>query len=138
MRRVVTKTGAEQWDAKDGSPRPVHMLIEPSTVGSEHLAMGTQEVPPGSRIRVHLHEQAEEVIFVYQGRLRASVGDEEVELGPETALLIPKGTPHGFVNMSGETVRMTWTFSPAGEQERFRDVERWKHVSGPVAPDAAS
>jgi mannose-6-phosphate isomerase-like protein (cupin superfamily) len=137
MRRAFTQKDGEQWDATDGFPRPVHLMIEPRTAGSEQLAMGVQEVPPGSRIAVHVHKHGEELIFFYQGRGRMRIGDEELEVGPETAVLIPKGTPHGFVNTSGETVRLTWTFSPPGEHERFRDVERWKHVSGP-APDATS
>ena len=131
MRRVFTKKGAETWEAKDGFSRPAYLLLEPRTTGSEGLAMGTQEVPAGSRIQMHTHHHAEELIFFYQGSGLMRLGDEEVEVGPETAVLVPRGTPHGFVNTSGEVVRLTWTFAPPGEHERFRDPERWEHVSGP-------
>lgn len=138
MRRVFSRRDGEKWDATDGFPRPVDLMIEPRTAGTEQFAMGVQEVPPGSRIGVHVHQSGEELIFFYQGSGRMRIGDEELEVGPETAVLIPRGTPHGFVNTSEETVRLTWTFSPPGEHERFRDTERWKHLATPGGPETAS
>ncbi|MBI3455665.1 MAG: cupin domain-containing protein [Candidatus Rokubacteria bacterium] len=129
MRRIFTKPESERREAKDAFPRSVHLMIEPATAGSEHLAMGTEEVHPGSQIPVHVHPDAEEILFVYQGRGRARVGDEEVEVGPETAIFVPKGTPHGLINTSDEHVHLTWTFSPPGEHEKFRNAEMWKHAA---------
>ena len=128
MRCVFTRNDGEQWEATDGFPRPVHVLIEPGTVGSVGIAMGMQEIPPGSRTGLHTHRTGEELIFFYQGRGRMQIGDDEMEVGPETAVLIPRGTPHNFVNTGTETVRLTWTFSPAGEHERFRNTTHWNPV----------
>lgn len=128
MRRIVKKSEGERREARDGFPRAVELLIEPGSAGAERLAMGTEEVSPGSRIPLHVHAEAEEILFVYRGSGRARVGDEEVEVGPETAIFIPPGTSHGFVNHTGEPVHLTWTFSPPGEQEKFRAAEAWKHV----------
>lgn len=131
MRRIARKDEVEWRDARDGFPRVVQLMIEPGTAGAEHLAMGTEEVDPGSQIPLHVHAQAEEILFVYRGSGRARVGDEEVEVGPETAIFIPPGTPHGFVNHTHEPAHLTWTFSPPGEQEKFRDSEVWKHIPRP-------
>jgi len=90
--------------------------------------MGMQEITPGSRTGLHTHWTGEELIFFYQGRGRMQVGDDEMDVGPETAVLIPRGTPHNFVNTGTETVRLTWTFSPAGEHERFRNTTHWNPV----------
>lgn len=128
MRRVFSKRDSEKRDAKDAFPRAVHMMIEPATAGAEHLAMGTEDVPPGSQIPVHVHDHAEEILFVYTGSGRARVGDEEVDVGPETAIFVPPGMPHGFVNTSGQDAKLTWTFSPPGEHEKFRDDAAWKHA----------
>jgi quercetin dioxygenase-like cupin family protein len=128
MRRIFSKAGSEYRQATDAHPRSVHLMIEPATAGSEHLAMGTESVDPGSRIPVHVHPDAEEILFIYAGRGRARVGEEEVEVGPETAVFVPKGTPHGFVNTADEATRLTWTFSPPGEHEKFRDDAAWKHA----------
>ena len=129
MRRIFTKRDSEQREAKDGWPRTVYLMIEPRTTGSEHLAMGAEEVHPGSQIPAHVHPDAEEILFVYEGRGRVRIGDEEVEIGPETAVFVPKGVPHGFVNTGGEAAQLTWTFGPPGEQEKFRNADAWKHAA---------
>jgi quercetin dioxygenase-like cupin family protein len=129
MRRIVRKRDAEHRAAHDGFPREVHLMVEPATAGAERLAMGTETVDPGSQIPVHVHPDAEEILFVYGGQGRARVGDEEVEVGPETAIFVPPGTPHGLVNTSGGHVHLTWTFSPPGEHEKFRREDVWKHAT---------
>ncbi len=128
MGRIVRRYDAEWREAQDGCSRTVHLMIEPRTAGAEQLAMGTEEVAPGSQIPVHVHTAAEEILFVYKGSGLARVGDEEVEVGPETAIFVPPGTPHGFVNHTGEPVHLTWTFSPPGEQEKFRASESWRPI----------
>jgi quercetin dioxygenase-like cupin family protein len=128
MRRIFSKADSEYREAADAHPRSVHLMIEPATAGSEHLAMGIEAVDPGSRIPVHVHPDAEEILFIYAGRGRARVGDEEVEVGPETAVFVPRGTPHGFVNTADEHAHLTWTFSPPGEHQKFRDDAAWKHA----------
>lgn len=128
MRRVFTKKDSEHRMATDGWPRSVHLMVEPATAGAEHLAVGVEEVDPGSQIPVHVHPDAEEILFVYEGHGRVRLGEKEVEIGPETAVFVPKGTPHGFVNTSGRHVHLTWTFAPPGEQEKFRNEAVWKHA----------
>ena len=128
MRRIFSKTDGEERHAHDGYPRTVRLLIGPATAGAAHLAMGTEAVDPGSRIPVHVHDDAEEILFLYAGHGRARVGAEEVEVGPETAVFVPPGAPHGFVNTSAEPARLTWTFSPPGAHEKFRDEAVWKHA----------
>jgi quercetin dioxygenase-like cupin family protein len=127
MRRIFGTTDGEERHAHDGCPRTVRLLIEPATAGARHLAMGTEAVDPGSRIPVHVHDDAEEILFLYAGRGRARVGDEEIEVGPETAIFVPPGAPHGFANTTAEPAHLTWTFSPPGAQDKFRDEAVWKH-----------
>lgn len=129
MRRIFTKQDSEIREAIDGWPRVVHLMVDAETAGSLHLAMGTEDVDPGSRIPDHVHAEAEEILFLYGGRGRIRIGDVEVEVGPETAVFVPKGVSHGFVTTSGETARLTWTFGPPGEQEKFRNEDRWKHAT---------
>ncbi len=129
MRWIFTKRDSERREAKDGWPRSVHLMVAPATAGSQHLAMGTEEVHAGSRIPAHVHPEAEEILFVYQGRGRVRIGDEEIEIGHETAIFVPKGVPHGFVNTGPEPVQLTWTFGPPGEQEKFQNDDVWKHCA---------
>ena len=40
--------------------------VDPST-GSNNMALGTQQVPIRTGIRVHQHQEADEVLFVLEG-----------------------------------------------------------------------
>jgi quercetin dioxygenase-like cupin family protein len=128
MRRVFRKAEAEERVARDGFPRKVQMMIEPATAGATHLAMGTESVDPGSAIPVHVHPEAEEILFLYVGQGRARVGGEEVDIGPETAVFVPRGEPHGFVNTGNGAAWLTWTLAPPGDHQKFRDDTVWTHA----------
>jgi quercetin dioxygenase-like cupin family protein len=127
MRRIFRKSESEERVAHDGFPRSVQLMIEPATAGASQLAMGTESVDPGSQIPVHVHPHAEEILFLYAGRGRARVGDEEVEVGPETAVFVPPGAPHGFVNTAADPALLTWTLAPPGDEQKFRDEAVWTH-----------
>jgi mannose-6-phosphate isomerase-like protein (cupin superfamily) len=137
MRWIFRKADSERRDAHDGFPRSVHMMIEPASAGTQRLAMGIETVDPGSQIPVHVHEHAEEILFVYAGHGRARVGDDEVEVGPETAIFVAPGAPHGFVNTSDGDARLAWVFAPPGDHEKFRDEAAWKHArrAPPASPE---
>lgn len=106
------------------SPRQISILIEPRTTGSQQLAMGLEVVDVGSEIPRHIHLDAEEILFIYDGQGRVQVGDETQDVGPETTVFIPKDTWHGLVNTGTTPLKLTWTFSPAGFQDRMRALAR--------------
>jgi hypothetical protein len=58
--------------------------------------MGTEEVRPGSQIPARVHPDAEEILFVYEGRGRVRIGDQEVEIG---------NTPASIARRTSETSR---------------------------------
>lgn len=86
--------------------------------------MGVQELPPGSRIPEHRHEHEEELMFIYAGRARITIEGKSTEVGPETAILYPQGAWHQVEAIGDGPVRMTWTFSPPGYEEVFREMAR--------------
>lgn len=46
----------------------------------------------------HVHFKDDEAWYVLEGELRVQRGDEEVEVRPGTAVLVPRGTPHTYWN----------------------------------------
>ncbi|MBI4553311.1 MAG: cupin domain-containing protein [Candidatus Latescibacteria bacterium] len=105
-------------------PRQISILIEPRTTGSQQFAMGLEVVDVGSEIPRHIHPDAEEILFIYDGQGRIQVGDETQDVGPETTVFIPKDTWHSLVNTGTISLKLTWTFSPAGFQDRMRALAR--------------
>lgn len=105
-------------------PRRISILVEPQTTGSHHLAMGLEVVDVGSEIPRHVHPDAEEILFIYDGQGRIEVGDDAQDIGPETTIFIPPGTWHRLINTGPEPLKLTWTFSPSGFQDRMRALAR--------------
>lgn len=57
--------------------------------------------PPGRGPGLHTHPY-EEVFVVQAGTLTFTVGDEVVEVSAERIVVVPPGTPHGFINTGDE------------------------------------
>src|SRR6185436_17828443 len=47
-----------------------------ATTGAHNIYMGVFRVPPGARSRPHYHAQCERAVYVLDGRLRVSWGDD--------------------------------------------------------------
>lgn len=80
---------------------------------SARLEMGVERVEVGAEIPTHDHEEAEEVIYIISGKARATVNDEEREVGPGDVLYIPPHTSHRIVNIDQRSeLWLTFAFSP--------------------------
>jgi quercetin dioxygenase-like cupin family protein len=99
-----------------------------STEGTAALAIVWMELVPGGMLSEHT-DSAEELLFVVEGEVEASVGSEQGTLRAGEAAVVPALVPHGLRNVSGETARVLGVFSsstniavftephgPAGEQ----------------------
>jgi mannose-6-phosphate isomerase-like protein (cupin superfamily) len=54
---------------------------------------------------LHLHRNDDEAWYVLEGVLCVKAGDEDVELGAGSGVLVPRGTPHTYWNPGPERVR---------------------------------
>src|SRR4030088_2470015 len=62
---------------------------------------------------LHVHHADDEAWYVLEGALRFRIGDEIRELGPHSAALAPKGTPHAYGNARrGEPARYLLVMTP--------------------------
>src|SRR5260370_37456307 len=61
--------------------------------------------PPRLIAPPHLHRSDDEAWDVLEGVLRVKVGNEDVELGPGSGVLVPRGTPHTYCNPGPNRVR---------------------------------
>jgi mannose-6-phosphate isomerase-like protein (cupin superfamily) len=62
---------------------------------------------------LHVHHADDEAWYVLDGALRFRIGDEIQELGPHSAALAPKGTPHAYGNARrGEPARYLLVMTP--------------------------
>lgn len=77
-------------------------------------------------IPLHKHE-AEQIMLVAQGRLWATVGDEQQEVGPGALLIVNSNVVHGFRKLSEEDVVFYECFAPI----------RMEYLIGYKGPDPA-
>ena len=71
--------------------------------GGTGLFVARQWLGTGQRVFRHTHA-VEEVLVFLAGTGTATLGDEEVAVGPGITLVVPAGVVHGFRNDSAETL----------------------------------
>src|SRR5579883_1520850 len=72
--------------------------------GSDHLALGTQQLPKGSGIPLHRHLDKDEVFYVLEGRGSVTLNDVRHSCEKGGAIFIPKNTWHSFSSPDQELV----------------------------------
>ena len=96
--------------------------------GSNNMALGTQQLPLGNGIRVHQHHEADEVLFVLEGRGFGILGNDRIPVEKGSAIYVPRGAWHGVENPDSELL-LLWVVAPPGLEAFFREVG-----SAPGAP----
>jgi mannose-6-phosphate isomerase-like protein (cupin superfamily) len=88
-------------------------------------------VPPGGRRPpAHRHTDCVEAFYVVGGLAEIVAGDERVQGGVGTFVLVPGGVPHTFGNAGREPARVLVLHSPAMD-DYFRELEDLWAGEGP-------
>jgi quercetin dioxygenase-like cupin family protein len=70
-------------------------------------------IPPFARIPLpHIHRKYDETIFGVDGTMTWTLRDQPTEVRRGTALFIPRGTPHFYVNRTHTTARILCLQTP--------------------------
>lgn len=81
--------------------------------GTGSTGMVYFEIEPGDSLGLHT-DSPDEVVVILSGTARATVGDETGDLESGSVAFIPSMVPHGFENISDETLRCLGIF-PASD-----------------------
>jgi len=109
------KISVNQRDINERTDRggSYRVMITPGSVNAKQLIMGTATVPPGERVKAHVHDYSEEAFFVVQGEGRAILdGIGAVEFSAGDAILVPKGVTHSIENSGSEAVVVVFASAP--------------------------
>jgi quercetin dioxygenase-like cupin family protein len=87
-----------------------------STTGN--LDIVDHRVPPGYAPPRHVHQDADEVFYLIDGKLEVSCGDDTWQAGPGSLIFLPRRVPHQFTAASDGPARTLLINAPAG----FGDV----------------
>ena len=96
------------------------------------MSIMERTLPPGGRRPpAHRHTNCSEAYFVLEGVVSVIVEEEEVNLGPEGFVLVPRGTAHTFGNGGDVEARLLIIHAPAMDAYFAGLHELW---SGDEAP----
>lgn len=113
----------------------INYLVDGSATSS--MGMFELSVPPGSNVPPpHSHSNNEECVYVLQGTLRYTVGDETRDLAPGQGMHTPKGIAHAFSNPFDAPAKALIALSPDIGAQYFRDIAAVVNAGGP--PDKAA
>jgi len=99
-----------------------HIFIKAGPVkGSKNLACGTQQVPVGAGIPMHIHFEADEAFYILEGRGTFILDDARIPFEKGGTIFIPKNSWHGFANPDQELL-LLWIVTPAGLDSFFRET----------------
>ena len=93
---------------------PVREGLARQTAIGENMMILRQTVQPGCEIAEHSHAH-EQIVHLFQGKIRLTIAEESIELGPGESLLIPPHLPHAVAVAGDEEVVAFDIFSPVRE-----------------------
>lgn len=93
------------------------------------FALGEFAGEEGPWTVLHIHEKTEEAFYIVDGTFTFSLGDEEVEAGSGSFVLVPRGMPHVMrAHPGGGRFLTLWT--PGGLEAMF--VKLGQHPAGSI------
>ena len=101
--------------------RQVTVKIDSELLPGVRMSMVTEDLPPDSAIRVHLHQHENEIIVIRMGSGIATLGEDEVAVAAGAIVYVPQGVWHGLRNNATETLGMSAIYSAPGFEQAFKD-----------------
>jgi quercetin dioxygenase-like cupin family protein len=89
----------------------IQWLDGQALTGTETLTFGAVVIQPGQHNPEHHHPNCDEVLFVLEGELRHTVGDESHLLGPGDLIHIPQGVRHQGLNVGTVPCRVVVAYN---------------------------
>lgn len=76
---------------------------------NENVSMVYFELNPGDQLGTHT-DSAEEVLFIFEGKVEVTVGDESVVVEAPALALVPTMVPHNLDNVGDSRAKVTGFF----------------------------
>jgi mannose-6-phosphate isomerase-like protein (cupin superfamily) len=96
------------------------ILIDEQLSGARHFSLLVNEIRAGYVGSYHQHE-VEHGWYILQGRGAIWIGDEQFEIGPETAVFAPANVPHKLASYGPEPLRYVVVYAPQGPERELRE-----------------
>jgi mannose-6-phosphate isomerase-like protein (cupin superfamily) len=118
---AILHTGDGQLIPPTPDGRKVTVKVDSQVTPGVRMSMITEDLPPNSEIKVHLHQREDEIIFIRMGSGVATLGDREIPVAAGATVYVPQGVWHGLRNNGQDTLGMSATYSPPGFEQAFKE-----------------
>jgi quercetin dioxygenase-like cupin family protein len=116
----------------DGEPidgTPFRTVVTPAETQGQLVALAV-DMPPGTHVDPHTHDDAEQVHVVVAGTLTCRVGDERFTVGAGGTVCLPRSVEHELWNETSDVVRMIDIYTPPGIEDVFRHLGAGPPIDG--------
>ncbi len=100
--------------------RQLFIVADSTTVGSQTLVAGYEDVPPGDSGRAHMHLEQDEIIFVHRGTLDVLLDTATYRAAAGSTVFIPRRTWVGFRTVGRDTAGFFFVFNAPGFEKCLR------------------
>lgn len=101
----------------------VIIKVDPRQTGAPFSA-GTLTLLPGAELPPHRHLHRDEALFVHKGQGRATLQGRSMTVVPGTLVYVPRQAWQSLRNTGTGLLQITWTATPPGLEEFFRELAR--------------
>jgi quercetin dioxygenase-like cupin family protein len=99
-----TDFGSVQWAVRDGDPEGAEQTADLAVFDA---GKGNVE---------HVHPNCEEIVYVLDGEVQHTLGDQSTRLRAGDLIVVPRGVPHRLQNDGSSPVRAYIVFSSPDRQ----------------------
>src|SRR5207245_1491204 len=78
--------------------------------------------PPGKGVALHVHEREDELVYLLEGEIEVTLGDQKMKAVQVVIALLPRGIPHGFTNVGNKPSRLLDTLLPGQFDNYFVEL----------------
>jgi len=92
--------------------------------GATNSAFSVMEfvTPPGKGVALHVHEREDELVYLLEGEIEVTLGNQKMKAVPGVMALLPRGIPHGFTNTGNKPSRLLDTILPGQFDNYFVEL----------------
>jgi quercetin dioxygenase-like cupin family protein len=134
----LARQSAESRSVKLGPNKVTFLISSQETGGTFSLTEFEAAPPPAPAAPLHIHQDADETIYVLEGELKVTFGDQVTPVHPGASIFVPKGNPHLNTNVGATRGRILVFLTPPGFEGYWNEMARvMEKSSGPVDPEVA-
>lgn len=132
----ILRQAGDAPEAELGPSRATFPLSGDETGGRYSLTEFTMAPPPAPGPPPHIHEDADEAIYVLEGTLEMGIGEQSLIGSAGSVMLVPRGTLHSLANAGPGPARILVILSPPGYEGFWREMAELRaKLGGPPDPE---